>query len=208
MSFEEAIEKLREEADDRNFTQSVDLVVNVRDLELDDPENRFSQEVSLPHARGDETTVCVIGETITTNTDNADRTIDPDELDEIIDDESAAKDLAEEYDFFIAEAPLMPKIGRELGSVLGPRDKMPEPMEPGEDPSDRIEDLRNTISISLKESPSIKCKVGDEDMDDSELADNAEVVYNAVASNLPRSDHNVKDVLLKYTMSSPVEVDA
>ncbi|MCJ7478623.1 MAG: 50S ribosomal protein L1 [Candidatus Nanohaloarchaeota archaeon QJJ-7] len=207
MSFDDAVEQLREDAEDRNFTQAVDLVINLRDLDLDDPDNRFSTEITLPHSRSEETKVCVIGETITTAADNADRTIDPDELDEIMEDEATAKDLAEEYDFFIAEAPLMPKIGRELGSVFGPRDKMPEPMEPGEDPTERIEGLRNTISISLRESPSIKCKVGDEEMEDSEIEDNAEAVYNAVTNNLPRNDHNVKDALLKLTMSSPVEVD-
>ncbi|MDY6774054.1 MAG: 50S ribosomal protein L1 [Candidatus Nanohaloarchaea archaeon] len=207
MSFQDAVEELEENAEERNFVQSVDLVINIRDLDLDDPDNRFSTEVSLPHSRSDETRVCVIGETITTAAENADRTIDPEELDEIIEDESAAKELAEEYDFFIAEEPLMPKIGRELGSVLGPRDKMPEPMEPGEDPTDRIQELRNTISVSLRESPSIKCKVGDEEMDGSDLADNAETVYSAILDNLPRKEHNVKDALLKYTMSSPVEVE-
>ncbi|MDY6769950.1 MAG: 50S ribosomal protein L1 [Candidatus Nanohaloarchaea archaeon] len=207
MSFEDAVTALAEEAESRDFVQSVDLVVNLRDLDLDDPDNRFSTEINLPHSRSDETKICVIGETITADADNADRTIDPDELEEFMEDEAAAKDLAEEYDFFIAEAPLMPKIGRELGSVFGPRDKMPEPMEPGEDPSDRIEELRSAISLSLKEHPSIKCKIGDEEMDADDLAANAETIYNAVVNGLPRGDHNVKDVLVKYTMSAPVEVD-
>ncbi len=207
MSFDEAAEALQESAGERNFVQSVDLVINVRDLELDDPENRFSTEIGLPYSRSDETKIAVIGETITANADNADRTISPDELDEFVDDEDAAKDLAEEYDFFIAEAPLMPKIGKELGSILGPRNKMPEPMQPGEDPSDRIDELRNTLSITLKEHPSIKCKVGDESMEPDRVAANAEAVYSAVIDHLPRSDHNVKDVLLKLTMSAPVEVE-
>ncbi|MDY6768514.1 MAG: 50S ribosomal protein L1 [Candidatus Nanohaloarchaea archaeon] len=207
MSFEDAVETLAEEAEDRNFVQSIDLVVNLRDIDLDEPDNRFSTEVNLPYSRADETKICVIGETITADADNADRRISPDELDEIIDDESAAKDLAEEFDFFIAEAPLMPKIGRELGSVLGPRNKMPEPMEPGEDPSSRIDELRSAVSLALKEHPSIKCKVGDEEMDADAVAANAEAIYNAVVSGLPRGDHNVKDVLVKYTMSAPVEVD-
>jgi large subunit ribosomal protein L1 len=208
MSFDDALATLQDEAADRNFVQSVDLVVNLRDLDLDDPDNRFSTEINLPHSRSDETKICVIGETITADADNADRTIDPDELDEIIDDESAAKDLAEAYDFFIAEAPLMPKIGRELGSVFGPRNKMPEPLEPGEDPSDRIEELRSAVSLALKEHPSIKCKVGDEEMEPDAVAANAETIYNAIINGLPRGDHNVKDVLVKYTMSAPVEVDA
>lgn len=206
MSFQDSLEELKEHSGTRNFVQSVDLVINLRDIDLEDPENRFSVEVNLPHARSDETKICVIGETITANADNADRTIGPDELDEIIGDSDAAKELAEEYEFFIAEAPLMPKIGSELGSILGPRNKMPEPMQPGEDPSDRIESLRNTVSINLKEHPSIKCKLGTEEMDINELSSNAEAIYGSVSENLPRNDHNVKDVLVKLTMSPPVEV--
>ncbi len=208
MGFKDSMERLEEDAEERNFTQSVDLVINVTDLDLDDPDNRFSTEVNLPYAASDETKICVIGETITSNASNADRTIDPEELEEFMEDETRVKELAEEYDFFIAEAPLMPKIGKELGSVLGPRNKMPEPMQPGEDPTDRIQELRSTASIQLKESPSIKCKVGDEEMGVDELGENAEAIYNAVVNSLPRKDHNVKDVLVKYTMSSPVEVEA
>lgn len=207
MSFDAAVEQLADRFGTRNFTQSVDLVINVRDLETTNPENRFSAEVNLPYAAGDDTKICVIGETITTNADNADRTISPDELDDIMDDPARAKELAEEYDFFIAEAPLMPKIGKELGSVLGPRNKMPEPMQPGADPSDRIRELRSAVAVQLKEAPSIKCKVGTEDMDPDEIAENAAAVYERVTGELPRGSHNVKDVLLKLTMSSPVWVE-
>lgn len=206
MSFDDALTELADRFGTRNFTQSVDLVINLREIDLDDPENRFSVEINLPYAADDDTKICVIGETITANAENADRTIGPDELDEIMDDESRAKDLAEEFDFFIAEAPLMPKIGKELGSVLGPRNKMPEPMQPGEDPSERINALRSAVAVQLKEAPSIKCKVGTEEMDPDELAENAAAIYNQVTSELPRSSHNIKDVLVKLTMSSPVEV--
>lgn len=207
MSFDEAVDSLKEKSGERGFTQSVDLVINVRDLDLDDPDNRFSTKVNLPHSPSDEIRICVIGKTIINDAGNADRVVDPDELDEIIGDDAAAKDLAEEYDFFIAEAPMMPKIGRELGSVLGPRNKMPEPMEPGEDPSERIEELKTTISLNLKENPSIKCKLGEEDMDDGDIVDNAEAVYESVLNHLPRNEHNIKNILVKYTMSTPVEVD-
>ncbi|MFB6077182.1 MAG: 50S ribosomal protein L1 [Candidatus Nanohaloarchaea archaeon] len=203
MSFDDAVADLLDGAAARNFTQSVDLVINVRDLDLDDPDNRFSTEINLPYTADDDTAVCVIGETITANASNADRTIAPDELDEIMDDQQRAK----EFDFFIAEAPLMPKIGQNLGSVLGPRNKMPEPMQPGEDPTDRIRELRSAIPITLKEEPSIKCKIGSEEMDENELSENAAAVYEAVTGHLPRSDHNIKDVYVKLTMSSPVEVD-
>ncbi len=207
MNIAESVKEVKDVSEERNFTQSVDLVINLKNVDLDDPENRFSEDVRLPHQASDDVKVCVIGETITTNADNADRTINPNELEELFDDQNQAKKLAEEYDFFIAEAPLMPDIGKNLGSVLGPRNKMPDPMPPGSDPSDEIEDLRNTISIQLKEQPSIKCKVGEEDMADNELIDNAEAVVNTVIGHLPQNEHNIKSVLIKLTMGQPVTVN-
>lgn len=205
MNIAETVKEAKDVAKERNFTQAVDLVINVKNLDLNDPNNRFSEEVRLPHKASDDVKVCVIGETITGNADNADRTIDPDELEELFDDEDKAKEVAEAYDFFIAEAPLMPDIGQNLGSVLGPRNKMPEPMQPGEDPTERIADLRNTVTVDLKESPSIKCKIGEEDMDDEHLIQNAEAVVDFVMNQLPQNEHNIKDVLIKLTMGQPVE---
>lgn len=207
MNIAQSVAEAQEVSAERNFTQAVDLIINVWNVDLNDPENRFSEDVKLPYRPSDDIKVCVIGETITQNADNADRIIDPDELEELFDDEAAAKDVAERYDFFIAEAPLMPDIGQNLGSVLGPRNKMPEPMQPGEDPSEYIDDLRNTITIQLKESPSIKCKIGEEDMDDDQIIANAEAVVNRVVNLLPQNEHNVKDVIVKLTMGQPVTVE-
>lgn len=207
MNIKESIKEVKDVSQERNFTQSVDLVINLKNVDLNDPENRFSEDVRLPYQASDDVKVCVIGETITTNADNADRTIDPNELEELFDDESQAKKLAEEYDFFIAEAPLMPDIGQHLGSILGPRNKMPDPMPPGSDPSEEIEDLRNTISIQLKEQPSIKCKIGEEDMSDKKLIENANAVVNRVMGHLPQNEHNIKSVLIKLTMGQPVTVN-
>lgn len=206
MNFQDAISAVKESAGSRNFVQAVDLVINIENLDLNDPENRFSDDIKLPHQASDDVSVCVIGETITRNADNADKVVNPDELEEYMDDKKKAKQLAESYDFLLAEAPLMPKIGKELGSVLGPRNKMPQPVQPGEDPSELIDDLRSTISVQLKESPSIKCKIGKEDMSADQLIMNAETVYNTVTDHLPQRDHNVKNVLVKLTMSNPVEV--
>lgn len=206
MNIEQSVKEAKEVSEARNFTQAVDLVINVKNLDMNDPANRFSEDVRLPYKPSDDIKVCVIGETITQNAENADRIIDPDELDEIMDDQSVAKQLAEEYDFFIAEAPLMPKIGKGLGQVLGPRNKMPDPMQPGGDPSEKIDNLRNTISIQLKESPSIKCKIGEEDMDDEQIIDNANAVVNRVLDMLPQNEHNIKSVIVKLTMGKPVTV--
>lgn len=43
----EAVKEAKEQSKPRNFTQSVDMIVNIRDLDVKKPENRFNEEV--PH---------------------------------------------------------------------------------------------------------------------------------------------------------------
>ncbi|MCK5334312.1 MAG: 50S ribosomal protein L1, partial [Candidatus Aenigmarchaeota archaeon] len=56
-----AIKEAKEKGTGRKFTQSVDLVVSVRHLDLKKAENKFSLEVSLPSGRGKKARVGVIG---------------------------------------------------------------------------------------------------------------------------------------------------
>ena len=207
MSFKESLEEALDESDERNFTESIDLIFNFSDLDLSDPENRFNEDIKLPYQHDEDIKIAVIGDTITENADNADRTISEDELEEYFDEPSKAKDLAEEFTFLIAEAPLMPKIGSQLGQVFGPRNMMPDPMPPGSDPTETIEDLRNTVTLRLAEEPVLQLKIGNEEQDADNVARNAESVYDFVEGELPQGSNNIKSVLVKTTMGSPAEVD-
>jgi len=204
MNIEETIVQAKEDAKERKFTQAVDLIINLRDLDLNQTENRFSAKVKLPANPG-ESKVCVIGNTL--DQDGAEKKISSDELEELTEDKKRAKELAEDYDFFIAEAPLMPDIGKSLGSVLGPRGKMPEPVPVGADISDKISDLKRSVKIEVKERPSIKLKVGSEDMDDQKLADNVRSILNLVEEKLPRGRRNLKEVMVKLTMGPPLAIE-
>lgn len=205
MDFEEAIEEAIESSKERNFTQSVDIIINIKNVDLNNPENRFSENISLP-APLPGTKVCAIGDLVVREADNADKKIPSDDLDKYKEDDKLLKDLAQEYDFFVAEAPLMPEIGKSMGHVLGKMGKMPKPVNPGDDPSKKIDELKSSIQLRLRESPSIKCKAGTEDMDEEDLSENLERIMNFVKRNLPRGEHNIKEVIIKVTMGPPVKV--
>ncbi len=206
MEFSDAIEKAVENSKDRNFNQSIDLVINLKELDLGDPNNRVNDDVKLPFQPDEDVKVAVIGDTLAKNADNADLEITGDELEGYYDEPEKAKELAENYSFIIAEAPLMPDIGQHLGGVLGPRNMMPDPMPPGSDPTDRIESLRSTVSLRVKEQPLLQVKIGSEDQDPDEVGRNASAVYNFLEDQLPQGRNNIKSVLVKTTMGSPVEV--
>ncbi|WEL22956.1 50S ribosomal protein L1 [Candidatus Nanohalovita haloferacivicina] len=208
MNFEDAVKQAVEDSEERGFKESIDLIINFKGLDLSDPDNRFNEDFKLPFQADEDVKVAVIGDTLAKNAENADLEITESELEEeYFENPKNAKDLADEYSFLIAEAPLMPKIGSQLGQVFGPRNMMPDPMPPGSDPTDKIEDLRNTVTLRLREDPLMQIKVGNEERDLDEAARNASSIYDFVESQLPQGQNNIKSVLIKTTMGPTVEVN-
>ncbi len=128
----EAVTEALAKAPERKFPETVELSVNLKDLDLAIPKNRIEDDVPLPHGRGKPVKVAVFGspELGQKVRSVADLVITPADLEELAKDPKAAKRLVEEVDFFLAEAPMMPAIGKRLGIVLGPRGKMPRPVPP------------------------------------------------------------------------------
>ena len=131
------------------------------------------------------------------------KTITRDELKKMT--KKEAKKIADEYDYFLGEASLMPDIGRILGPVLGPRGKMPKPFPPGANLKSLIESGSKTFNINVK-TPVIQGAIGSEDMKDEELTENIMSVLNFVESKLPKGKQQIKDVYVKLTMGSPAKV--
>lgn len=126
-------------------------------------------------------------------------------------DKKAVKKLAAEYDFFIAQANIMPKVATVFGRVLGPRGKMPNPkagcvVPPKASLAPLYEKLQNMVRIKAKDKPIVMAVVGDQSLKDEELADNILYAYNQIAHHLPKEEHNIKDAFIKLTMSKPVKI--
>ena len=158
-----AVKEAREQSKPRNFTESMDIIINIRDLDVKKPENRFNEEVTLPKGRGKDINIGVIadGELIVQAKDaGLDVVINKADLEELGKDRKAAKKLANSVDFFIAQADMMPLVGRFLGPILGPRNKMPKPVPASIKLAPLLERLQNTVKIGVKQQPSIQIVVG------------------------------------------------
>ena len=59
MELKEALKQIREYKP-RNFSQTIELIVTLRNIDLRKPENRIVREVVLPHGRGKKAKVCFI----------------------------------------------------------------------------------------------------------------------------------------------------
>ncbi|KAA9398142.1 50S ribosomal protein L1 [Haloarcula sp. CBA1130] len=205
---ENAVSRALEDAPERNFRETVDLAVNLRDLDLNDPSNRVDESVVLPAGTGQETTIVVFaeGETALRAEEVADDVLDEDELEELGGDDDAAKDLADDTDFFIAEKDLMQDIGRYLGTVLGPRGKMPEPLDPDDDVVEVIERMKNTVQLRSGERRTFHTRVGAEDMSAENIADNIDVILRRLHADLEKGPLNIDTVYVKTTMGPAMEV--
>ena len=204
----DAVSRAIEEAPPRNFRETVDLAINLRDLDLDDPSNRIDQSIVLPRGTGRDTQIVVFaeGETALRAEDTADRVFSSDDLDELADDQDEARDLANETDFFIAETGMMQAIGRDLGTVLGPRGKMPTPLQPDDDVVETIDRMRDSIQLRSRDRRTFHARVGAEDMDAEDIADNIDVIRRRLEANLEKGPQNIDSIYVKTTMGPAEEV--
>ena len=205
----DAVKEAKEQAKPRNFTQSIDVIINLKDLDVRKPENRFSEEVALPNGRGKEIKIGVIADgELALGAKNAgvDVVISKEDLQEFGKDRKAAKKVVNSVDSFIAQADMMPLVGRFLGRILGPRNKMPKPVPASARIEPLLERTQATIKVGVKQQPSIQILVGTQDMDDEKLAENIEAVLAVLDRNLEKGRNQIKSMYIKATMGSVVRV--
>jgi large subunit ribosomal protein L1 len=206
----EAVDKILEESKklNRKFKQNIDIVINLKNLDLNIPKNRIDEEIILPHGRGNEAKVALFasGELAEKSKKHVDLLIKPEEIEELSKDKKKFKKIAEEFEFFIAEAPLMPTIGKTLGTVLGPRGKMPKPVPPNADLTIMAKNLRSTIKMRSKSNKTFHTIAGNADMSKEHIAENVDLIIKRLESALERGRINIGSVYIKTTMGPPERI--
>ncbi len=204
-----ALAEVRAKAEKRKFNQSIELSVKLRELDLKKPEYRINENLELPTPAGKDIKVCVIaGGDLALRAKNggADLVIGREDLDKLGREKKEARKIAQNYDFFVAEAPLMPQVGKTLGQILGPRGKMPTPVPPTVAIDEIIKRQRRNVRLKMKDQPVIQCKVGTEDMTDDALVQNIQTVVTRLETKLEKGPKNISSIALKTTMGPLVKV--
>ncbi|RZN56281.1 MAG: 50S ribosomal protein L1 [Candidatus Methanomethylicota archaeon] len=202
------VDEAKKNSKKRNFLQSIELIVNLKGIDVKAPENRINEIVTLPNPIGKDIKICVIadGDLVTkAKQSGADLVITKQELEGYAGDKKLIKKLAESYDFFIARADLMAMIGKIFGSVLGPRGKMPDPVAPTANIENIIKNYRNAVRIRIRDQPVIKCRVGLENMDSKTIAENIMAVLNAIDRRI-KLDQFLSSIIVKTTMGKPAKL--
>jgi large subunit ribosomal protein L1 len=190
-------------AKERKFDQTVDLIVNLQKFDI--KKSNVNLFASIPHKIKDKK---IAGFLEVKNKDV--ETITPDEFKKYSD-KLKMKHLVSTYDFFIAQASLMPSVATSFGRALGPTGKMPSPQLGIILNADEktIKELKNKINTSIKikiKEPSVKIPIGKQSMNDEDIIENIMSVYNLLLKNLPRNKENIKNVEIKFTMTKPHKI--
>jgi large subunit ribosomal protein L1 len=209
----ESLKVLRDKSAKRNFKQTIDIVLNLKDIDLKKTENQIDLFASLHFSKGKNPKICglVAGELSEQSKKAFDNTVIVEDFPKYAKDKKAVKMLAREYDYFVAQANIMPKIASTFGRVFGPLGKMPNPkagcvVPPNANLEVLNGRLQKIIRLTAKTQPIIQTVVGSEDMKDEEIADNIVTVYKALTHALPQGHNNVRTIFLKLTMSKPLMI--
>ena len=204
-----AIKQAIEDAPERKFVQSVDIAFTIKDVDLKNPTNRIKEEVRLPSGRGRDVRIAMFaaGEAATRARDAGIHVITPPEIEELGGNKGRAKKIGNQFDFFLSEVPHMGLIGRYLGTVLGPRGKMPRPVPPTLDPAVIATGLKTTVVVKSGDKMTFHTSIGTVGQSQEELFANAMEVYNRVIGRLERGAGNIRSLFIKTTMGPATRVE-
>ncbi len=202
MTILEQIKNLKENSKKRNFNQTYDLIINLKDLDLKKAENKIDEIIILPKKLNKEKKITIFTDSIKKSEDF--NIISGSKIESISKNKKEISELISKSDFFFAEPKLMPIVGKFLGKYLAPRGLMPKPLV---GPLESYKKYKNAVKIKVDKQPVIHTVVGSQDMKDEDVEKNIEFLINTLKVKLPKGKNNIKEILLKFTMSKPIKLE-
>ena len=205
----DAIKEAKAKSGEKKFNQTIELILNIKEIDMKSPEGKIQAVVDLPHATAKPNSILVVasGElALKAKQAKADQVIEKADLEALAGKKKELRKLANNYEVFLSEAPLMPLVGRILGPALGPRGKLPVPVPPNADIAALMAKHRKTVVVRMRNQPIIQCAIGTADMNDEELFDNIQAILRVVEGKLKRGLKNVKLAFIKTSMGEPVKI--
>jgi len=205
----EVIKKAKESDKTRKFQQSIEMILVFKDIDVKKG-FAISETIQLPKKMSKAASVCIIATGdlgIKAKNAKADRVMNEAELVQLGKNKRESRKVINKYDFFLADTKLMPTVGKVLGQLLGPRGKMPTPIPFNAPVEALLERFRTSVGVKVKGSLSLSCKIGEESMDDADLAANANTIAAAIEKKLPNGDKNIRKIMIKTTMGKAVKLE-
>ncbi|MEK6843621.1 MAG: 50S ribosomal protein L1 [Candidatus Micrarchaeota archaeon] len=200
-----AVDEILKEKGKRKFPQSIDLAVNLREVDFKKPENRVNVDVVLPNApRESKVAVFADGQMAVDAKKVVEKVISGDEIKAIAQDRKKQKELLEYT--LLASTQLMTVVGKELGQLLGAKGKLPKPIAPNANIKELALRTSKTINIKTKGKnlPVLHCIVGKENMNAEQIVENIQAVLDALLKKL--TEQQIDSLYVKLTMGKPFKI--
>jgi large subunit ribosomal protein L1 len=203
----------------RKFDETIDLIINLKDINLNDPKSRIDKEYLLPNEiiLEQKPNVCVIAseEILMEAKKLGLDTLDSEGLASLDRQEKKyKKKFVKKYDFFVVEDKLMRDVARYMARFLGPAGKMPKPFPTGFGIISTVDDLRTAfdrykkiIRLQIKKNPIIQVKVGKKSMENSKVFENIKSIVEHVAELMPHKYNNFNSMYIKTTMGKSIKCE-
>ena len=205
----EVIKKAKESEKARKFQQSIELILVFKDIDVKKG-FAINETIQLPKKMSKSASVCIIAAGdlgIKAKNAKADRVMNEAELVQLGKNKRESRKVINKYDFFLADTKLMPTVGKVLGQLLGPRGKMPTPIPFNAPVEALLERFRTSVGVKVKGSLSLSCKIGEESMEDADLAANASAVAAIIEKKLPNGDKNIRKIMIKTSMGKAIRLE-
>ena len=205
----EVIKQAKESDKTRKFQQSIELILVFKDIDVKKG-FAINETIQLPKKMSKSASVCIIAAGdlgIKAKNAKADRVMNEAELIQLGKNKRESRKVINKYDFFLADTKLMPTVGKVLGQLLGPRGKMPTPIPFNAPVEALLERFRTSVGVKVKGSLSLSCKIGEESMEDADLAANANAIAAAIEKKLPNGDKNIRKIMIKTTMGKAIRLE-
>ena len=204
----ELVKKGKDQSSERKFTQSVEVMLTLKEVDPKKTDLNINEIVYLPHPTSKQAKICFIGSgdlAVRAKAAKANLVMDQAQLDGYGGSKRDAKKLARSYDFFLADTALMPRIGKILGQALGPKGKIPTPVPPNAPVEAMITRMRTAVRVRSRGSLGVMSKAGDSTLTEAQISENILAVVNAVVKKLPNGDKNIRTIMVKTTMGKPAK---
>ena len=205
----EVIKQAKESDKTRKFQQSIELILVFKDIDVKKG-FAINETIQLPKKMSKSASVCIIAAGdlgIKAKNAKADRVMNEAELIQLGKNKRESRKVINKYDFFLADTKLMPTVGKVLGQLLGPRGKMPTPIPFNAPVEALLERFRTSVNVKVRGSLSLSCKIGEESMEDADLAANANAIAAAIEKKLPNGDKNIRKIMIKTSMGKAIRLE-
>lgn len=200
----------------RKFIETVDVIVNLKNVNLKDPNKRFNNEIELPNAVNENAPLCffVEGDQLVQAGNLKVYAMNKEQMDTMGKAEKAAKrKFVNKYEYFIANTELMKLVAKNFGKLFGPKGKMPRPqpqgfgvINPGDSIAPTIERYKKVIRMKLQKFPLIQFKIGTKAMDMKKLVQNLKASIEWIEQKMEKGRQNIRSIYVKTTMGVPVKI--